>query len=685
MEPKFITDLNPKQREAATKVAGPVLVLAGAGSGKTRTLTYRIAYLAHQGVNENQILAVTFTNKAAAEMRSRVERLIQKPLRYVYGQAAFARGPFIGTFHRFCLAVLREDGTKIMERKNFSIIDENDQLSLAKKTMRNLGMSFDRLKPQAALAKISELKNNLITSDKFTDSANGFFEENVALLYRAYQKELTRNNVVDFDDIIMHTVTLWERHPEILAKYQDQFPYVMVDEYQDTNYAQYRLVNLLANREKNIFVVGDDYQSIYGWRGANIENILNFEKDYPNAAVVYLEQNYRSTGTILAAAAGVIEKNANQKHKKLWTENPQGKPVTHYEAADEESEAGFIVEEIVKTGIEQQKSATAAASLPFSQFAVLYRINAQSRMLEEQFLKNGIPYRIVGGIKFYQRAEIKDIVAFLRFAANPSDRTSFDRIVNIPKRSIGKATIIKLAAIAKRDNIDLLQSISVAEKEKTFPKSKQASLNSFAAFIGASQEKMTRFGLAELITHVIEASGYKKALLAEGEEGQDRLENILELLSVADRYKNLDPQSALSAFLEEVTLATSEENPEQNQDAVTLMTLHMAKGLEFKYVFIPGLEEGLLPHSRSLTNPREMEEERRLCYVGITRARVHLWLISARSRRLFGQTISAAPSRFLSDIPRTLIEKRVCPPTMKESGFFSDESDDFWEEENMYL
>ena len=671
----FLKELNPKQQEAASAINGPVLVLAGAGSGKTRTLTYRIANMIKEGIKDSEILAVTFTNKAAQEMRERTYKLAGRSAPPLYGRSYLPAGPFIGTFHRFCLSVLREDGQRMGLGRNFAILDADDQVSLMKKIMKSMDMSPDRIKPQAVMAKISNLKNDLVIPDVFRGSASGYFEESTAVLYQSYQKELLKTNVVDFDDIIMYAVNIWEKYPEILQKYQDRYRYVMVDEYQDTNFAQYKLINLLARREENLFVVGDDYQSIYGWRGANIGNILNFEKDYPGAKVIFLEQNYRSTGNILKAAGGIIEKNQRQKHKKLWTENENGPLILHFEAANEESEARFVAEEI-KT----------SSNGRFSGYAVLYRINAQSRIFEEQFLKNSIPYKIVGGIKFYERKEVKDMLAFLRLAENSRDSISFQRIINTPRRSIGRETIKKILSLAEAGNITVIEAIREAADRKMFPAGKIKNLQAFAALIESIKEKSQTLGLKELIAFAIDSSGYKKYLLDGTEEGETRMENVLELLSVAEKYQGLPPQEALTALLEEVTLATSEENPAKNDNVVTLMTLHMAKGLEFDNVFIAGVEENILPHSRSAASPSELEEERRLCYVGITRAKKRLWLIHTRSRRIFGQTIVPAASRFLGDIPAHLIEKKVEPNAFSEDSFFEDTEDEpFDDGEEMYL
>ena len=678
--PSFLEKLNPKQREAAETILGPVLVLAGAGSGKTRALTYRIANMIKEKINPENILAVTFTNKAAQEMRERVDSLIfgenQNPktsARTFYRRPNF---PLIGTFHFFCLMVLREDIEKIGMKRNFAIADESDQLSLVRRIIKDQGLNTERLNPKAVLSKISGSKNDLISPQSFSSQIENYFDEQVASVYPIYQKELQENNLVDFDDIINYTLRIWQENDQILEKYRDRFPFVLVDEYQDTNDAQYQIIKLLASKSKNLFAVGDDYQSIYAWRGANIKNILNFEKDYPRAKIILLEQNYRSTQNILSAAQNIIDKNTNQKPKKLWTENAPGSSIVSYEAADEEDEAEFIVDEITKR-----------ARGNYPDFAVLYRINSQSRVIEEQFLKKNIPYRIVGGIKFYQRAEIKDMISYLRLVANFNDYISLARIINVPRRLIGKATLEKLIAFTRETGGNFVEAIKNANEKpgsSPFPLAKLKQLSNFSNLIEEIKEKSTVLPLKELIVLILEKSGYKKYLLDGSEEGQTSFENVLELLSVAEKYKELKPGEAFEKFLEEVTLAGSEENPEKSHNVVTLMTLHAAKGLEFKYVFIPGAEEGLLPHSRSIDSPSEKEEERRLCYVGITRAKEKLWLIHTRSRRLFGQTVSSCPSSFINDIPENILEKQVSPPKYNELKDYPETDSIFYEDDAIH-
>jgi DNA helicase II / ATP-dependent DNA helicase PcrA len=675
-----LNDLNPKQREAASQIKGPVLVLAGAGSGKTKTLTYRIANLIQQDIPPANILAVTFTNKAAVEMRERVGNLIGDLLKQPasWMPQHLYNFPLIGTFHFFCLTALRENFEKAGLAKNFSVLDSNDQLSLIKKIIKYLGLSPERLSPQAVHSKISSLKNDLIPPRQFELETENYFDEKTADVYKFYQKELLKNNAVDFDDIIAHVVKIWQENQSILEKYRDRYPYVLVDEYQDTNQAQYQLIKLLAAKRRNIFAVGDDYQSIYAWRGANIGNILNFEKDYPEAKIILLEQNYRSTKNIITVAQHIIDKNPRQKFKKLWTQNPSGYPIVEREVANEEEEAQYIIEEISHL-VEKGES--------YQNFAILYRINSQSRAIEEQFVKQNLPYCIVGGIKFYERAEVKDILAYLKIASNSQDLLSLERIINVPRRSIGKKTLEKIIAYSKRKNKDFLEIIENAEKKPasySFSKTKIKQLSNFAKLIKEIKKKSQNLTLKELIASVLERSGYKDYLLSAGEEGQNRLENVMELLSVAEKYEQAKAQESLPIFLEEVSLATSEENPSQKKNVVSLMTLHSAKGLEFKYVFIVGAEEGLLPHSRSLEDPKEMEEERRLCYVGITRAMKKLWLIHARNRRIFGQIISSKKSRFIEDIPNKLLDKQISAPQENEYFDYPETDSDFYEKRSIF-
>lgn len=647
---KLLEQLNKKQQEAVLQTEGPVLILAGAGSGKTRALTFRIAYLIKEKkIPPKNILAVTFTNKAAGEMLDRVKDLLGLP-HTIPPYSAYL--PHIGTFHSICVRVLRKEIEKIGYKKNFTIYDDQDQLALMRGVMKKLEISADQIKPQAILGAISDAKNKLIDADHFEQQMGSFFEEQVSKCYKIYQKELKKIDALDFDDIIMITVKIFQKYPEILAFYQKLFLYIMVDEYQDTNHAQYMLLKLLASEHKNICVVGDDWQSIYGWRGADVQNILDFEKDYPDAKVVMLEQNYRSTQNILDAAHQVITKNVNRKDKKLWTDNEKGSPLALFEAQDELDESHFVVEEICTLKKDLK--------LKLDDFAVLYRTNAQSRALEEAFMKAGIPYKIVGGVKFYQRKEVKDILSFLLFTRNPKDRVSFERIVNVPAKGIGEKTIGKIIAKAEEKQVDVIESIRMLSDEKDRPSiapSKMKSLADFRKLIRNFQLASKKLPVSKLISQIYSQSGYEKMLLKNGEEGLVRHENIQELLTVGQKYD--DQEDGLDLFLEEVALVSQTDNDLGVTDMVPLMTLHSAKGLEYDVIFIVGMEEGLLPHSRAVLNEKEMEEERRLCYVGITRAKQKAHLLHTTARTIFGSTQVSIRSRFLDEIDNDLFEERT--------------------------
>lgn len=635
----ILANLNEKQREAVATTDGPILIIAGAGSGKTRTLTHKVAYLIKEKkVSPKNILAVTFTNKAAGEMKERIIKLLSDknhaPSKYDL--------PLVGTFHSICAKILRKEIDKLGYEKSFNIIDDHDQLSLMKKIFARLDISKDQFNPRGILEAISKAKNDLIDARQFSLGIGGYFEEVVSKLYSEYQSELKKNNSLDFDDLIMFVVKIFQKFPEVLEKYQNQFHYVLVDEYQDTNHSQYLLVNLLAQKYRNLCVVGDDWQSIYGWRQADIKNILDFEKDYPEAKVVSLEQNYRSTQVILDAAYGVISQNIFRKDKNLWTEKEGGQLITSYEAEDEADEADFVAREILKSGGKK-----------YSDFVVLYRTNAQSRILEEIFLKRSIPYKIVGGIKFYQRKEIKDVVSYLRFIQNPRDYLSLERIINEPRRGIGPKTLESWVNVAKKENIDLIS----AGMKLDFKNSKADFIAKFCEFIGRMFEAKDRMDLSDFIQKVFSESGYEKYLQDGTMEGEMRWENVKELITVAQKYdkEELSNEQKIDEFLEEVALATDADKGEEIKDSVYLMTLHSAKGLEFSTVFIVGLEEGILPHSRSMLNQIEMEEERRLMYVGVTRAKEKAYLCFTRQRNIFGSTQINPPSRFLSEIPEHLI------------------------------
>ena len=638
----ILANLNPEQRKAVEITDGPILIIAGAGSGKTRALTHRVAYLIREkNIHPQNILAVTFTNKAAGEMKERVVRLLR---------GGSGRLPTIGTFHSVCARILRREIDKLGYKKSFNIFDGQDQLSLMKKILKRLEISADQFNPYLFIDTISKAKNGLISTNQFLNSISGFYEEMAAKVYAAYQKGLKENSALDFDDLIMLAVKLFQKYPEILKKYQRIFKYILVDEYQDTNHAQYVLVNLLAKGHHNLCVVGDDYQAIYGWRQADIRNILNFERDYPEAAVIKLEQNYRSTQVILDAAYGVISKNINRKDKKLWTQKSGGHPIVSYEAEDEKEEAEFVAREIL--------GMTKLGVYKYNSFAVFYRTNAQSRVLEEIFLRKSIPYRIIGGIKFYQRKEVKDVIAYLRLVQNFNDYVSLERIINEPRRGIGEKTLVLWAKIAKENNLDVIEAgLKINKLQTTGCKLQTIKLDAiakFCDFIKRMAGIKDRMRLTDLILKAFKESGYEKYIL-DSEQGEERFENIQELLTVAQKFDDLKKGNPLEAFLEEVALISDTDKIDQKQDAVHLMTLHSAKGLEFPVVFIVGLEEGILPHSKSMLNPMEMEEERRLMYVGITRAKEKVYLIFARERNIFGSTQINPSSRFLDDIPVHLL------------------------------
>ena len=640
---KLLENLNPEQKIAVETTEGPVLIIAGAGSGKTKALTYRVAYLIKEKkISPRHILAVTFTNKAAGEMKERIVELLDGNQNMI---------PTMGTFHSVCVRILRHEIEKIGFKKSFTILDSQDQLALMKRTMREMNLSEEQLKPQAVLGAISKAKNELIDAQIYKGQIGSYFEEMISKIYSTYAAKLKEQSSLDFDDILMFTVQIFQKFPEVLEKYQNFFQYIMVDEYQDTNHAQYTLVKMLSDKNKNICVVGDDWQGIYSWRGANIQNILDFEKDYPSAKVIKLEQNYRSTQNILDAAYGVISKNINRKDKKIWTENKGGHLLTSYEANNEREEAEFIISEVEKFKTENNYN--------YSDFVVLYRTNAQSRIIEEAMLRNSIPYRIIGGIKFYQRKEVKDVIAYLRLMQNWNDVVSLERIINEPKRNIGDVSLAKWISYAKENSLDMIEGglrISKDEEAQKISKTRLEEITKFSDFISRMTEIKNKLILTDFMEKVFQESGYEKFLIDGTEEGEMRVENIHELLTVAKKYDEYTGEEGLNLFLEEVALIADTDNIDQGKDAVHLMTLHSAKGLEFKVVFIAGLEEGILPHSRSIMSEAEMEEERRLMYVGITRAKEKVYLLFTSERNIYGSTQMNAPSRFLSDIPEHLIE-----------------------------
>jgi DNA helicase-2/ATP-dependent DNA helicase PcrA len=642
----LLADLNPPQREAVAHPGGPLLILAGAGSGKTRVLAYRVAHLLRERqVPPGRILAVTFTNKAANEMRERVDRLLG---------GGITRAMWIGTFHHICSRILRRSGDRIGIDRNFVIYDDDDQRSVLRRVLRDLGLDDRRFPPGVMLAFIDKAKNEALDHLAYAQQASGFYEEIVARVYRAYQTALREANALDFDDLLLGALQLFDEAPDVLAEYQERFQHVLVDEYQDTNHAQYLIVKRLADKHRNLCVVGDDDQSIYRWRGADIRNILDFERDYPDVTVIKLEQNYRSTKSILAAAGGVIAHNPHRHAKRLWTANPPGDLLSFYEAYDGHDEARMIADEIRRL----------RDGLRYRDMVVLYRTNAQSRLFEEQFLRVGIPYTIVGGVRFYERKEVRDLIAYLRLALNPGDDASFSRVINVPRRGIGDISLQRLAAFAQRQGLGLLEALARPEGTAELPKAAQRAAGDFVGLMERLRDRVLRVRATDLLEGAIVETGYQQMLEAEGtDEAYGRLENLRELVTVAQEFENTTGETTLEAFLQHLALVTDLDTWQQDVDRTTLMTLHSAKGLEFAVVFLAGLEEGLFPHARSLEEEGGLEEERRLCYVGMTRAKQRLYISHARNRTIFGTTTPAIASRFLDEIPPELIAKvQKTPP-----------------------
>lgn len=635
--------LNPAQEEAVEHTDGPLLIMAGAGSGKTKVLTCRIAYLLQQGVAPYNILAITFTNKAASEMRERVERIA----------GAAAKDIWLSTFHAFCARFLRMEIEHLAEyKRNFVIYDAGDTLVLIKSCLKELNLDEKLFPPRSIQSTISNAKNALQDERAFAREADHFHAEKIAEVYQLYQTKLRSNNALDFDDLLMMTVFLLKNEESVRQKYQEKFRYILIDEYQDTNRAQYLMAKLLAEKYRNICVVGDADQSIYGWRGADIRNILDFEEDYPDAGIIKLEQNYRSTQTILDAANAVIENNTSRKPKVLWTDNAGGEPIAHYLAYDEKDEAQYIADNITKLNTVYNNS--------YGDIAVLYRTNAQSRVIEEAFMKWGIPYTMVGGLKFYDRKEIKDILAYLRVLFNPADRLSLLRIINVPRRGIGNTTIGRLSDYADRHGLSLFDVVSNPELVEGLTARAKRPLEGLAEFIFNLMPCLDTIPVAELLEKVMNDSGYMAELEKEQTpQDEARIENLKELLTVAKEFAAADTENTLENFLSHVSLVSDIDSAETAVDRVTLMTLHSAKGLEFPVVFMAGMEEGLFPHSRTLLNEEEIEEERRICYVGITRARRKLFLTNARMRNIFGKTTMFPPSRFLDEIPAGVLEEQA--------------------------
>lgn len=640
MNPIFDT-LNDRQCEAVKHTEGPLLITAGAGSGKTKVLTCRIAHLLELGVAPYRILAITFTNKAAKEMKERVTNLV----------GAQADSIWLSTFHSFCAKLLRFeiDGFHGYTR-NFTIYDSSDQLVLVKDCLKKLNLDDKQFTPRSVLGTISSAKNVLMDAKAFAAKASDFYEQKVADVYAMYQEKLRENNAVDFDDLLFLAVRLLQENEEVREKYQSRFQYILVDEYQDTNHAQYVLTKILAARWRNICVVGDADQSIYAWRGADIRNIIDFTRDYPDAASIKLEQNYRSTKTILHAANAVIDNNESRPKKTLWTENPTGNKIIHYQAQTEHDEADYIA------GVIYNRHEISHE--PYGDMAILFRTNAQSRVLEEKLMRYAIPYTMVGGTKFYDRKEIKDVLAYLRLLYNPEDSLSLTRIINVPKRNIGATTMEHVAAYAEAQGISLFEALSSTD-EIPVTKRAKASLENFAAMIFDLLNDIEGKDVLSLIETVIKQTGYGDMLDKEAEhdpQGESRKENVGEFLSVAKDYMDSNPEGNLQDFLENVALVSDVDDFESSDSKVTLMTLHAAKGLEFPVVFLTGLDEGLFPHSRTLMDPAQVEEERRLAYVGITRAERQLYVTNAVTRTMYGRISAYMPSRFLAEIPPQFME-----------------------------
>jgi DNA helicase II / ATP-dependent DNA helicase PcrA len=639
---EILSQLNPSQKEAAETIDGPVLILAGPGSGKTRVITHRIAYLIRVcGINPYHILAVTFTNKAAKEMTERLGKLISGSVSTLT----------LGTFHSICAKILRREGKAAGIQPGFVIYDDDDQLNLIKRALLELNLDPKKFIPRAILTSISSAKSQMFAAEEFIQNSRSYFDEVVGRVYERYQELLSRNQALDFDDLLMQTVLLFRQNPDILKKYQERYVHVLVDEFQDTNLTQYELVKLMASKNHNICVVGDPDQSIYSWRSADLRNILNFEKDYPDAKVILLEQNYRSTKHILETASYVIKANHQRKQKELWTENEPGELTALIETYTEQEEAQYVVKEIerlVENGEEK-----------YGDCAVLYRTNAQSRVLEEAFVRFGVPYKLVAGTRFYERREVKDMIAYLRLIQNPLDSVSLLRVINVPGRGIGQTSLDQLIKWAGSQGLSAYEALlQLAGQTTSTPLPFSARIAKALGTFGYLLRELASFAretnLLELFDAVVAKSGYKDFVLSE-EGGDERWDNIMELRTVAEDYRELPPTEGLSAFLEGVALVSDVDTLEESTDRVTLITLHQAKGLEFGVVFIVGVEEGLLPHFKSLDDPQQMEEERRLCYVGITRARRKIYLVHAFRRNLMGHSTVNQPSRFLKDIPRHLI------------------------------
>lgn len=632
--------LNPQQAEAVINTEGPMLIMAGAGSGKTKVLTCRVANLLQKGVRPYRILAITFTNKAAAEMRERVNNM----------SGPAAKDVWLFTFHAFCARFLRMEIDKLPGYGgNFAIYDTADSQNLIKQILKEMNLDDKRFQPSGILSRISNAKNALQDAAAFARQAGDFYEQKVADIYSRYEQKLQLNNALDFDDLLMLSIKLLQENKEVREKYQDRFDYLLVDEYQDTNHAQYLLTKFLAAKHRNICVVGDADQSIYGWRGADIQNILDFEKDYPDAKVIKLEQNYRSTQIILDAANAVIENNTGRKPKNLWTENKSGADIIYFQAVDERDEARFVIEQLQNLQRTENKK--------LGDMAILYRTNTQSRIFEEMLIKSGISYNMVGGLKFYERKEIKDIIAYLRVIFNPADSLSLLRIINVPKRGIGDASLAKIQAYAAANNVSLFEAVSNAAAINGLSSRFVSKLDDLAGIIFELMNLAGEAPVEDLIDRVLCDTGYLEELENERTpQAQSRIDNLHELISVAQEFAASEEENNLENFLAHVALVSDIDDTELGEDAITLMTLHSSKGLEFPVVFLVGMEEGLFPHARTLMDETEIEEERRLCYVGITRAKEKLFLSSTKMRTIYGNTVTYPPSRFLQEIPARLVK-----------------------------
>lgn len=636
---EILKQLNDKQYEAVVNTEGPCLVIAGAGSGKTKVLTHKIAYLIDEkGVLPWNILAITFTNKAANEMKERIEGLV----------GDVAKDIWMGTFHSVCVRILRRFIDRIGFDSSFIIFDTSDQRTLIKACIKNIGLDDKMFTDRSVQSEISNAKNEMLEPDQYTLRANGDFrKEKIALVYEMYQKRLKENNAIDFDDIINYTIKILMDNPDVLEYYSDKFKYVLVDEYQDTNKSQFTLVTLLASKNGNITVVGDNDQGIYSFRGADISNILNFERDFPGTKIIKLEQNYRCTGNILKAANSVIKNNEVKYKKQLWTENDVGNLPKVYSAKNEYDEGTYIATQIEHLRREEEYN--------YSDFAILYRMNTQSRAIEEILRREGIPYKIIGGLKFYERKEIKDVISYLRLIQNPSDNISLKRVINEPKRGIGKTSLDNIEKLAEDTGISMYEIIKNADQyglNRVFLNSRE-----FVNVIEELRNKKDDIKISELIKEILNKSGYTKALEEENTiEAENRIENLDEFLTVAIEFEDESAENKLSDFLEGITLSSDIDNMEETDDSVTLMTLHSAKGLEFPVVFLVGMEEGIFPGYKSISEPKELEEERRLCYVGITRAKKNLFLTCSKQRTIFGSTSCNPISRFLKEIPEELLD-----------------------------